>query len=333
MKRRGSARKAISSHNAVLAMLVTLLLAGVTIVNPQFATPSGLRGTLDDTAILILLALGQMLVMLTGAIDLSVAANLALTGMSVALMNQAHPSIPVAELIALACCIGAVLGVFNGLLVWKLEIPPIVVTLGTMAIYRGTTFAVSSGRWVNSGDMSATFVDLVRTRWLGVSGLSWFAVVGVGLATVFLRYASMGRRLYTAGNNPQAAAYIGVNVGRVQCFAFTLSGVLAGLCGYLWTARFAVAYTDAASGTELTVIASCVIGGISIAGGAGTIMGLLLGCLFLGVIRNALPVLGVSSFWQMAVSGAVIVTAVVLNGSAARNKVRQHTLGEVVREA
>jgi rhamnose transport system permease protein len=274
-----------------------------------------------------LLALGQMLVMLAAAIDLSVAANVALSGMSVALMNHAYPSIPVADLIALACGIGAALGAFNGLLVWKLEIPPIVVTLGTMAIYRGATFVISGGRWVNSGDMSATFVDLVRTRWLGINGISWFAVVGVVLASAFLRYTAMGRRLYTAGNNPQAAVYVGVTVGRVQCFAFTVSGVLAGLCGYLWTARFAVAYTDAASGFELTVIASCVIGGISIAGGAGTVVGLLLGCLFLGLIKNALPLLGVSSFWQMAVSGAVIVTAVVLNGSVTRNKVRHHTLG------
>jgi rhamnose transport system permease protein len=331
MRAAGSFKKAILSHNAVLAVLTTLLVAGVTTAYPQFATPSGLRGTLDDTAILILLALGEMLVMLTGAIDLSVAANVALTGMAVALLNQAHPSIPVVDLVALACAIGAGLGAFNGLLVWKLEIPPIVVTLGTMAIYRGATFVASAGRWVNSGDMSAAFVDLVRTRWLGISNLSWFAVTGVVLATVFLRYAAMGRRFYTAGNNPQAAAYVGVNVGRVQCFAFALSGMLAGLSGYLWTARYAVAYTDAASGFELTVIASCVIGGISIAGGAGTIAGLLLGCVFLGVIRNALPLLGVSSFWQMAVSGAVIVTAVVLNGSM-RSDVRQHTLGEAVRE-
>src|SRR5580692_4395705 len=128
MRVRRSVRKLMLGHNAVLAVLSTLLLAGVTLVYPQFATPSGLRDTLDDTAILILLALGQMLVMLAAAIDLSVAANVALSGMSVALVNHAYPSIPVADLIALACGIGAGLGAFNGLLVWKLEIPPIVVT-------------------------------------------------------------------------------------------------------------------------------------------------------------------------------------------------------------
>ena len=125
-------------------------------------------------------------------------------------------------------------------------------------------------------------------------------------------------------SNPRAAVYAGVDVGRSQCLAFTLSGAIAGLCGYLWVARYAVAYTDVANGFELQVIAACVIGGISIGGGVGTVTGIVLGCLFLGILKNALPLLGVSPFWQTAVSGLVITVAVIINArdpSAGRRRI------------
>jgi len=315
-----------SGHNAGLALLTVVLFVSVTTRYPQFASAAGLRDGFDDTSILILLALGQMLVMLTRAIDLSVAATVALTGMCVALVNQAMPELPMACLVLSAAVFGAALGAVNGLLVWQLQIPPIVVTLGTLAIYRGGTYLVSHGRWVNSGSMSSTFLTLVRERWCGLTLLSWLAIVGVLFTACFLRYSAAGRSLYVAGNDPEAARNVGVDVGRTQCLAFVLNGVLAGMCGYLWVARYAVAYSETASGFELTVIAACVIGGVSIAGGSGTVRGALLGCLFLGVIRNALPLLAVSPFWQMAISGAVIVAAALLNAAGARGPQRHRIL-------
>jgi rhamnose transport system permease protein len=319
-------RLADSRHNAGLALLTALLFVAVAARYPQFASAAGLRDTFDDTSILILLALGQMLVMLTRAIDLSVAATVALTGMCVALINQAMPVVALPWLVLSAALLGAALGAVNGLLVWGLRIPPIVVTLGTLAIYRGLTYLVSHGRWVNSGDMSPLFLSLVRERWGGVTLLSWLAITGALLAACFLRYSTAGRSLYVAGDNPEGARNVGVDVGRTQCLAFVCNGVLAGLCGYLWVARYAVAYTEIASGFELSVIAACVIGGVSIAGGSGTVVGVLLGCLFLGVIKNALPLLGVSPFWQMAISGVVIVAAAVLNATATRAPQRQRIL-------
>jgi len=315
-----------SKHNAGLALLTAVLFVAVAARYPQFASTAGLRDGLDDTSILIVLALGQMLVMLTRAIDLSVAATVALAGMCVALINQAEPQVALPWLVLGAALLGAVLGAVNGLLVWQLQIPPIVVTLGTLAIYRGATYLISHGRWVNSGNMSPHFLGLVRERWGGATLLSWIAIAAVLLAACFLRYSAAGRSLYVAGNNPEAARNVGVDVGRAQCLAFVLNGTLAGLCGYLWVARYAVAYTGIASGFELTVIAACVIGGVSIAGGSGTVLGVLLGCLFLGVIKNALPLLAVSPFWQMAVSGAVIVTAAVLNAAGTRAPQRQRIL-------
>ncbi len=320
-------RNWISPHNAMLALLILLMFAGVTALYPQFASGENLRDALDDTAILILLALGQMLVIITRGIDLSVAANVALTGMCVALLNQAYPELGMWIIVLLSIGIGALLGFINGLLVWQVNIPPIVVTLGTMAIYRGAAFLISGGKWVTSGDMSESFLSMVRSANFGISNLSALALLCALGMWLFLTCSTSGRNLYAAGNNPSAATYIGVNVGRTQCLAFTLCGAIAGLCGYLWAARYAVAYTDTANGFELTVIAACVIGGVSIIGGIGSVLGLLLGCLFLGVIKNALPLLGVSPFWQTAISGVVILSAVIVN-AAQTTRTRQKILEE-----
>ncbi len=175
--------------------------------------------------------------------------------------------------------------------------------------------------------MSESFLSMVRSANFGISNLSALALLCALGMWLFLTCSTSGRNLYAAGNNPSAATYIGVNVGRTQCLAFTLCRAIAGLCGYLWAARYAVAYTDTANGFELTVIAACVIGGVSIIGGIGSVLGLLLGCLFLGVIKNALPLLGVSPFWQTAISGVVILSAVIVN-AAQTTRTRQKILEE-----
>jgi rhamnose transport system permease protein len=315
--------KSLASRDLGLAAVTLALLGAVCLLFPRFATAGNLLELVDDTAILILLAMGQMLVLLTRAVDLSVASNVAFTGLSVALLNQAFPdmSIPLIMLIALG--IGTALGALNGLLIWLLEIPSIVVTLGTMAIYRGLTFTLSNGAWVTSNEMTAAFQNAIRARALGLTTLTWLALIATAAIYVTLRFTAFGRRFYLAGGNPSAAAYVGVNAGRSQMWAFVISGAIAGLCGYLWVARFAVAYTDVALGFELQVIAACVIGGVSIAGGVGTVAGVLIGCLFLGIIKNALPLINVSPFWQMAVSGIVITLAVVLNARRERTSGRQ----------
>ena len=259
-----------------------------------------------------------MLVILVRGIDLSVAANLALSGMIVALCNRAWPEAGIATFMLIAISSGALLGALNGLLVWKLRLPAIVVTLGTMSIYRGIIYLVSQGTWINDNEMSRDFLGFVRLELLGLSTLSWLAIAGTAVAVFALRYTAAGRNLYAVGGNPDAAAYVGIDPGRMQFASYTLCGAIAGLCGYLWVARFAVAYTDMALGFELQVIAACLIGGVAIAGGIGTAVGVVTGCLFIGVIRNALPLLGVSPFWQMSINGLVIITATVLGA-------RRHT--------
>lgn len=315
--------KSLFKHREiVLALIIAVLIGGFATRASGFAAPANLANIFNDTAILIILALAQMVVILTKSIDLSVAANLALTGMAIAMLNAAFPGMPLVVLIVLSVTIGAGLGAVNGYLVWLLQIPPIVVTLGTLTIYRGMAFVLSGGAWVNAYQMTPTFLNFPRMSLLGLPILSWLAIGIVLVMWFVLTRTSFGRATYASGGNAVASVYAGINIGRTRFFAFTLSGALAGLCGYLWVSRYAVAYVDVANGFELDSVAACVIGGISIAGGIGTVAGTVLGALFLGVIKNALPVIGISPFAQMSISGIVIVLAVVFNARSERKKGR-----------
>lgn len=312
-------KRILASRELLLLVAIGLLLVLIASRFPAFVAPSNLVVVFNDTSPLILLAIGQMIVILTKCIDLSVAANLALTGMVVSLINIAAPGLPIIVIVMIAIGFGTILGMLNGILVWKLAIPPIVVTLGTMTIFRGIIFLLTEGKWVNSHEMSDAFKAVPRTDVLGLPVLSWIAIAVVVLFSVIMTRTTLGRAFYAAGGNPHAATYAGINVGRTQFWAFTISGAIAGLTGYLWVSRFAVAYVDVAGGFELTVVAACVIGGVSIMGGIGTVQGALLGALFLGIIANALPVVNISPFWQMAISGGAIIIAVVLNAQANRS--------------
>ncbi|MEF3048116.1 ABC transporter permease [Pseudotabrizicola sp. L79] len=315
-------KRYLHSREAILSAAILVLIVLIALRFPAFVAPANLANVFNDTSPLMILAIGQMIVILTKCIDLSVAANLALTGMVVSLLNIAAPDLPLVVTLLVAVSLGAVLGMFNGILVWKLNIPPIVVTLGTMTIYRGIIFLISNGKWVNAHEMSAAFKAFPRHVFLGFPVLSWIALGVILIAIVVMTRTTLGRAFYAVGGNPHAAVYTGLNVGRTQFWAFTISGALAGLTGYLWVSRYAVAYVDIAGGFELDVVAACVIGGISIAGGIGTMGGAVLGALFLGVIKNALPVINISPFWQLAISGAAILIAVVLNSRANRTRGR-----------
>jgi rhamnose transport system permease protein len=307
------------SRDLVLALVILALVGLFTFIRPTYSAPSNLSEIFNDTSILIILALGQMVVILSRCIDLSVASNLALTGMIVAMINSTHPEFPVLLLPLIAAGAGLCLGAFNGFFVWKVGIPPIVVTLGTLAIYRGMIFLVSGGgKWINSHEMSAGFLSLPRSIFLGLPLLSWTAIAIAVAVYLFIRFTRQGRAFHAVGGNPVAAMYAGLDVGRTQFTAFCISGMLAGLCGYLWISRYAIAYTEIAAGFELQVVAACVIGGVSIAGGIGTVPGAMLGALFIGVVNNALPVIHISPFWQNAISGAAIIAAVVINARQER---------------
>lgn len=315
--------RSLAKHREIwLVVAIAALVALVATRFPGFARPGNLTAVFNDTSILIVLALGQMAVILTRSIDLSMAANLAFTGMAVAMLNAALPGLPLPAIIVAAMLIGLVLGAINGLLVWKLDIPSIVVTLGTLTIYRGATFVLSGGAWVNADQMSASFINFQRASLLGLPVLSWIAIAVIAAFWILMTRTPLGRSIYAIGVNPTASVYAGIDVGRTKFVAFCISGMVAGLSGYLWVSRYVIASVEVANGYELSIIAACVIGGISIAGGIGSVAGAVLGALFLGIIQSALPVINVSPFWQMAISGSAIILAVVLNARGERKKGR-----------
>ena len=203
-------KRLLTTREALLAGAIILLLAVISARFPAFVSPQNLGNVFNDTSPLILLAIGQMIVILTKCIDLSVAANLALTGMVVAMLNVAMPGLPVPIIIVIAVSLGAVLGMVNGILVWKLAIPPIVVTLGTMTIYRGLIFVISDGKWVNSHEIGDGFKAFTRTAFLGLPTMSWIAILAVLLFSIVMARTTLGRAFYAAGGNPHAATYAGI---------------------------------------------------------------------------------------------------------------------------
>jgi rhamnose transport system permease protein len=279
----------LKNRELALGLIVSLMVIGIGLYAPAFVTPDNIAYVLDDTSILFMMALAQMMVILTRGIDLSVASNLALSGMISASLAQNYPELPVITYIALAIACGTLLGLFNGVLISSLGIPPIAVTLGTLAVYRGLIVVYGGGNQVNASEMGDVFQNFPKTPVLGVTATFWIMVVVAVAIWVFLGKTRTGRGLYAVGGNPVAARYCGVDIKRQQLLVYVLSGAIAGLCGYLWVARYGVAYSEIAAGFELTVIAACVIGGVSIAGGVGSVVGTLLGAMFFGVIVNALP--------------------------------------------
>jgi rhamnose transport system permease protein len=310
------------NREAALAIIILAMVAAIGVYAPAFVSLSNIIRVLNDTSILAMLALAQMMVILTRGIDLSTASTLALAGMISASLAQGQPDLPVIAYIGLAIAVGLVLGLINGALISYLDIPPIVVTLGTLAVYRGLIVVYGGGNQVNASEMGDIFQSFPKLTLFGLSTIFWIMLVVSIAVWVFLTMTRTGRGLYAVGGNPVAARYCGIDLSRQQFLVYALSGAISGLCGYLWVARYGVAYSEIASGYELTVIAACVIGGVSIAGGVGSVTGTLLGALFLGVIVNALPVMQITPFWQMAISGAVILAAVVVNARAEKRGVK-----------
>lgn len=306
-------KESIHKREIILSLIILSMILLVGLRNPAFFSLDSLIDIINDNCLLMMLVIGQMMVIITKGIDLSVASNVAFTGMSVALISSAFGWIPIPVILLISLLIGCILGALNGILVSFFKIPPIVVTLGTMSSYRGLTFVLSGGEWVNAHEMTAAFQGFPQLTLLGLTTMFWFAVLVVGMAYIFLAHTRTGRYIYGLGGSPLAAQYAGISTRNILFLVYALNGTIAGLVGYFWVARYALASSEVALGLELEVIAACVIGGVSIAGGNGNLTGAVLGALFLGVIGNALPTLNVSPFWQLAIAGAVILLAVVIN--------------------
>ncbi len=292
---------------------IVLLSIIIQFLNPQFLTLGNLNDLFTNASILIILAIGMFLVLLTRGIDLSIAATLALSGMITAQTVSAFPSLHPLLAIVIGIIVGLICGLVLGFLVSKLGVLPIIASLGLMYVYRGMTFMVAGGEWINAHQMPASFKSIATSNILGVNTLIFIAIIVFLFFYYFMTYTVTGRRIYAVGSNPESAEISGINNNKVLMLVYSIMGGLSGLSGVLWVSQYASAQGNTASGYELTVIAACILGGVSINGGVGKITGVLLGALLLGVLNNALPLIHVSPFWQSAIEGAVILFAVLFN--------------------
>lgn len=252
-------RRLFSRREASLVTLLILLLIPISIRSPKFLSPSNVGTILNDMAILVIVAIGEFFVILSNGIDLSVGSIIAFTGMACGMINESFPAFPAPLLLLVGLAIGAVMGVVNGVLVAYGKIPPIITTLGTMSIYRGLTFVLSKGTWVTAHEMTASYIGLPRVSVLGVSVLLWIAFLVIAVCYYFSRYTRTGREIYAIGGNPTAAKFVGVSESRVRLVVFIASGLLCGLAGALWTARYASAVNEMATGFEMQAVDNAVV--------------------------------------------------------------------------
>lgn len=301
-----------------IGLFIIFLIIVVSLRSPYFLAVDNFRDILMDIAILSMVAIGETMVILTRGIDLSVASTLALSGMIVGMTISSHQGIPSLVALLMGVGLGAGLGSINGLLVTKGRIPPIIATLGTLSIYRGLVFAISGGAWVDAHEMPRSFVYLSKDSLLGIPNLVLIAIIVAVIFYYFINHTRTGREVYAIGSNPEAARMVGIRVDRILFLVYLLSGILAGMAGVLWISRYASAQSDTAVGFELQAIAAAIVGGVNIFGGSGTIPGVMLGSLLLGIIVNALNLVRISPFWKLAVQGLIILLAVVSDALMSR---------------
>ncbi|WP_419872802.1 ABC transporter permease [Candidatus Pristimantibacillus sp. PTI5] len=309
-----------------LLFFILLLAAVVQLRNPSFLTWENINDMMTNTAILSVLAVGMMLVIITRGIDLSIGATLALSGMVSAMVVSYYPGIHPLLALLLGTGIGFVCGVGLGFLVARMGILPIIATLGMMNVFRGFTYLISDGKWVSAHQMPAQFKQLGTGTLFGINHLIWIAIFIYLIAYYFMSHTRTGRQIYAVGSNPEAARISGIRPDRILWLVYAIMGGLSGMAGVLWVSKFASAQGDTASGYELSVIAACVVGGVSIAGGVGKLSGVLLGAILLGIINNALPLINVSAFWQMGIQGSIILAAVLMNAIVKRGVDRNHLM-------
>jgi rhamnose transport system permease protein len=296
-----------------LVLIIAVLVIGTTLKDSHFTSAQNLRDIGLNVAIVAMLAIGQTIVVVSRNIDLSVGSVLGFVAFLTGRLFVTHHGISIVTVFLIGILVGIAFGAINGALVSIGRVPSLVVTLGTLYIIRGADFAWAQGREVDAAQLPDAFLRIGSDSVLGIPVLPLITVAVMLVAGFFMRSYRAGRELYAIGSNPDAAVLAGIRVSRRVFAAFVASGALAGLAGVLWTARFGTVDATAAQGIELEVVAAVVVGGVAIFGGSGTVYGAALGALLLASIGSALGVLNVSSFWEQAIDGALLLAAIALD--------------------
>ncbi|MFW3714517.1 autoinducer 2 ABC transporter permease LsrC [Klebsiella pneumoniae subsp. pneumoniae] len=295
----------LSAFFAIVALFVVLVA-----LNPAYFSLQTLAMIFASSQILCLLALGATLVMLTRNIDVSVGSTVGLCAIAVGVaLNNGYG---LATAIAFALAIGALAGAFNGLLVVGLRIPAIVATLGTLGLYRGVMLLWTGGKWIEG--LPDSLKSLSEPAFIGVSPLGWLVLALLLAGGWLLSRTAFGRDFYAVGDNLAAARQLGVAVNRTRMLAFTLNGMLAAYAGIVFAAQIGFVPNQTGSGLEMKAIAACVLGGISLLGGTGTLLGAFLGAFFLTQIDTVLVLFRLPAWWNDFIAGLVLLGVLVLDG-------------------
>lgn len=313
-----TSKETFTRFQSLLALVV--MVVALSFASEQFLTIPNLRNILLQISVNLCLSIGMTLIILTGGIDLSVGAILGLSGAVAAgllkngmALNFAGVQIqftPFGAIIA-GIFIGLALGWFNGMAITRFKLPPFVATLGMLSIGRGLTMLWTNGFPITA--LGPTFGFIGAGFWLGVPTAIWISAALVGLFYFISIHTKLGRFIYAVGGSEKAAAFAGLRVNNIKVWVYTLGGGLAAVAGLILTARLDAADPKAGLGYELDSIAAVVIGGTSLSGGRGSILGTVLGCLIIGVLNNGLVLMEVSPFWQQVIKGFVILAAVAMD--------------------
>jgi len=299
---------------SLLALIVVAVLAFGSLIDGYYSWRTFNR-IASSVAIITVVAVGQTLVVLTRNIDLSVGSICGFTAYFVGTLIANHNAIDPLLSVGIAILLGAALGVVNGVIVAWGRVPAVVVTLGTLAIYRGVLVDLSGAKTVTTDSLPQWLLDLPRFNLVPIGDVDIRALFVIALAIVVVfqvgtSYLSFARRFYAVGSNPEAAQLIGLPMKRIVLVAFVASGALAGLAGFMTLARFGNITVEAGRGLELSVIAAVVVGGVNVFGGSGRVTGAMLGAIMIGILEQSLFRLGISEFWLDAVLGLLILLAV-----------------------
>lgn len=317
LSRRGVMSKAWWIENKSLVALL-VLIGVVSFLSPNFFTADNLLNILRQTSVNAIMAVGMTLVILTAGIDLSVGSVLALCGALAATMVAME--LPIGLVIPLTLGAGALLGSISGLIIAKGKVQAFIATLVTMTALRGVTMVYTEGRPISTGfsDGADLFAWLGTGYLLGLPVPIWLMAIVFLLAWYLLNHTRLGRYIYALGGNESATRLSGINVDRVKLAVYGLCGMLSALAGLIVTSRLSSAQPTAGMGYELDAIAAVVLGGTSLMGGKGRIMGTLIGALIIGFLNNALNLLDVSSYYQMIAKASVILLAVMIDNKSNR---------------
>lgn len=293
----------------MIFMIVAALFLFMTFASPYFFTMPNLLAVLLGLSLEAIIAVAMAHLMVSGGFDMSVGSVVAFTGACTAMMLRAGMPVPLGVLLGM--CIGGAIGLFNGFVVSKVGINPFVTTLSSLSLFRGLTLIVTRGQ--NITGLPKAFKLIGQAKFLGIQTPIYIAVILLILGDIMLRRSRFFRQSYYIGGNEQAARLSGIPVDRMKILAYMLTGLFAGISGIVMTARLGAASVTAGSGMELRVITAVIIGGASLDGGEGSILGAFLGCLLMAIITNALTLLGVDVYWQTFVIGATLLLAVLID--------------------